>query len=64
MWNTFALHASVAMKASDPPTQSGLVTQYRTAEIDPCSRPKASLTHSYGPPSWVNALPTSAMSKA
>ena len=28
MWKMFALHASVAMKASEPPTHSGLVTQY------------------------------------
>src|SRR3954449_358154 len=52
------------MNASEPPTHSGLVTQYRTAAIDPCKRPNASLTHSYGPPSWVKALPTSAITSA
>ena len=30
----------------------------------PCRRPKAIFDHSYGPPSCVNALPTSAMSRA
>src|SRR3989440_1693709 len=29
--------------------------------MPPWTRPKASLTHSYGPPSIVNALPTSAI---
>ena len=29
--------------------------------MPPCRRPNASLTHSYGPPSIVNALPTSAI---
>src|SRR3954447_4372936 len=57
----FARHASVAMNASEPPTQSGFVTQYNTAAIAPWTRPKASFTHSYGPPSIQNALPTSAM---
>ena len=33
MPKTFARHASVAMKASEPPTHSGLVTQYRIAAI-------------------------------
>ena len=29
--------------------------------MPPCKRPNASFTHSYGPPSIVNALPTSAI---
>ena len=28
------------------------------------NRPQHSFIHSYGPPSWVNALPSSAMSRA
>ena len=47
------------MNASEPPTQRGFVTQYRIAAIPPCKRPNASFVHSYGPPSCVNALPTS-----
>ena len=41
-----SFHASVAMKASEPPTHSGLVTQYRTAAMAPWKRPKAILAHS------------------
>ena len=38
-----ALHASVAMKASEPPTQSGFVTQYSTAPMPAAKRPQRHL---------------------
>src|SRR3954453_10277905 len=58
---TFVLHAATAVSVSEPPTHSGFVTQYNTAAIPPWKRPNASLVHSYGPPSIVNAEPTSAI---
>ncbi len=52
------------MKAREPPTQSGFVTQYSTAPMPATKRPQASFIHSYGPPSCVNALPSSAITSA
>ena len=58
------LQASVATKQSDPPTQNGFVTQYRTAPMPAASRPQVSFIHSYGPPSCGKAVPSSAISRA
>ena len=60
----FALHASVAMNASEPPTQSGFVTQYSTEPMPAANRPQDIFIHSYGPPSWVKVVPSSAMRSA
>src|SRR6476659_11234291 len=60
----FALQASVAMNASEPPTQSGFVTQYSTEPMPAANRPQDIFIHSYGPPSWVKVVPSSAMRSA
>ncbi|SLA08747.1 Uncharacterised protein [Mycobacteroides abscessus subsp. abscessus] len=57
------LHASVLMKARDPPIHNGLIDQYMTVAIDAGRRPKARLTHSNNPPSSGNALPSSAVTR-
>ena len=58
------LHASVARNASEPPSQSGFVIQYRTAPSAAAPRPHASRIQWYGPPSRTNAPPISDISSA
>ena len=58
------LTAPTQEAASEPPIQTGLVTQYRKLFTAPASRPNASLVHRYGPPSCGNAVPSSAKSSA
>ena len=48
---TKACNAAIAVAESVPPIQMGLESQYRMAVMAPGSRPKASFTHSYTPPS-------------
>ena len=49
---------------SEPPSQIGFESQYRTALIEATKRPKASLTQMYAPPSSGKVEPSSAASSA
>ena len=55
------LKAAIAVMDSVPASQMGLSTQYMTATTAAATRPKASLTQTYGPPSSAKAVPSSAV---
>ena len=55
------LKAAIAVMDSVPASQIGLSTQYMTATTAAATRPKASLTQTYGPPSSAKAVPSSAV---
>ena len=57
-----ASRAAIAVAARVPPSQIGLLSQYRTAVIAPAMWPKARRTHSYGPPSTGKVVPSSDVS--
>src|SRR5215469_15228149 len=53
---------AIVVAVSDPPTHSGLDSQYRIDVTAPAPRPNDIRTHSYGPPSTGKADPSSAVS--
>lgn len=55
------LKAAIAVIDSVPASQMGSSTQYMTATTAAATRPKASLTQTYGPPSSGKAVPSSAV---
>jgi hypothetical protein len=55
------LKAAIAVMDSVPASQMGLSTQYMTATTAAATRPTASLTQTYGPPSSAKAVPSSAV---
>ena len=59
-----SLNVVTARIVSEPPSQIGFDSQYRTASMAATNRPKASLTQMYAPPSSRNVEPSSAASSA
>ena len=57
------LKVAIAVINSVPASQMGLSTQYMTETTAAATRPKASFTQTYGPPSTGKALPSSAVSR-
>src|SRR5579872_6044860 len=58
------LKAAMAVMHSAPPTQMGFETQYRREVTEPTNRPNERRLQTYGPPSWRNEEPSSAMRSA